>query len=93
MDNIGDIVKDVIGKMAGTSPQSAQKIQEAWGKVLEEKELKHTRLVGVKDGKILACVDSPAWLYQMNIRKRKILTDLKKNLIEIKGIYFKVGKV
>lgn len=93
MDNIEDIVKNVIGNMASRKMEEHNKVHRLWVNVLSETELKHTKLLGIKDGKIAAVVDSPAWLYQMNTRKRKILQILKEELSTIESIYFKVGKI
>ena len=93
MDNIEDIIKNVIGNMASRKMEEHDKIHRLWVNVLSETELKHTKLLGVKDGRVSANVDSPAWLYQMNTRKRKILQSLKDELSTIESIYFKVGKI
>ncbi|MCB9719558.1 MAG: DUF721 domain-containing protein [Candidatus Omnitrophica bacterium] len=93
MDNIEDIIKDVIGNMASRKMEEHDKIHRLWVNVLSETELKHTKLLGVKDGRIAVVVDSPAWLYQMNTRKRKILQILKEELATVESIYFKVGKI
>lgn len=93
MDNIEDIVKNVIGDMASRKMEEHDKVHRLWLNILSEAELKHTKLLGLKDGRIAAMVDSPAWLYQMNTRKRKILQLLKEELSTIESIYFKVGKI
>lgn len=93
MDNIEDIIKDVIGNMASRKMEEHNKIHRLWINVLSETEQKHTKLLGIKDGRIAAIVDSPAWLYQMNTRKRKILQILKEELATVESIHFKVGKI
>ena len=93
MDNIEDIVKNVIGNMASQKIEEHDKVHRLWLNILSETELKHTKLLGVKDGKVAVIIDSPAWLYQMNTRKRKILQLLKEELSSIESIYFKVGKI
>ena len=93
MDNIEDIIKDVIGNMASRNMEEHNKIQRIWVNILSEAEQKHTKLLGVKEGRIAAVVDSPAWLYQMNTRKRKILQILKEELGDVQSLHFKVGKI
>jgi predicted nucleic acid-binding Zn ribbon protein len=93
MDNIKDIVNDVIGKISKEKPGAGDKLQRIWHNLLGKKELQHTNLVGVKDGQLSVYVDSSAWLYQMNIRKHKILERLQEEIPDIKGIRFKLGKV
>ena len=93
MDNIKDIINQVIGQIAEKQPNNQSKLERIWLNVLEAKELEHTRLVGLKNGWISAYVDSPAWLYQMKIRRGKIVERLKQEIPEIKNISFKIGKV
>lgn len=93
MDNIKDIVDTVIGNMAQQKPDIHNKIERIWANLLNEKELKHTRILGVKENGLLVLVDSPAWLYQMRIRQTRILVQLKEELPQIKYIRFKMGKI
>ncbi len=93
MDEIKDIIQQVIGQIASKKSFSTKSIQDIWEKTLEAKELSHVRLVNFEDGKLLVFVDSSAWLFQMSIKKRKILSKLNEGHGEIKNIIFKVGKV
>ena len=93
MDNIEDIIKNVIGKIADHKQEDHQKLQRIWMNLLNETELKHTQIVGVKDGNLAVNVDSPAWLYQLNTRKRKILAQLKEEISTIENIRFRIGKI
>ena len=93
MDNIEDIVKNVIGQMADKKLEEYKKIDRLWINILTEGELNHTKLIGVKDGLISVVVDSPAWLYQMNIRKNTILRELKEEIPTLDTIRFRIGKI
>lgn len=93
MDNIEDIIKNVIGKMADRKLGDHQKIHRLWVNMLTESELKHTKLMGVKNGMVSVYVDSPTWLYQMNTQKRKILGRLKEEISTIEYISFRIGKI
>jgi len=93
MDNIEDIVKGVIRKIAENQPETNDKIDRVWSSVLEDNEQKHTRLSGIKDGTLLVYVDSPTWLYQMKLRRGKLLKMLGEELPEIRDIRFKIGKI
>ena len=93
MENIKEIVNTVIGKISIKEGFSQNKIDSIWKNILNEKELEHTKIIGIKDGCILVNVDSPAWLYQMRINYKKILSRLNAELSEIKKISFKIGKV
>jgi len=92
MDNIKNIINDVIGKIAARETKEHEKIERIFENILEEHEGKHIFLEGMKEGIVLISVDSPVWLYQMRVRKRKILERLKKEIETIKDIRFKLGK-
>ena len=93
MDDIKNIINTVIGNIANQTPDTHNKIERIWANLLNEKELKHTKIIGVKENGLLVCVDSPAWLYQMRIRQTKILQQLKEDIPQIKYIRFKMGKI
>ena len=93
MDNIKDIVHQVVGKMASRMPETQEKLERVWISALQKDEIKHVKIVGIKDGKLMVHVDAPSWLYQMSIRKQKILYQLKEDCPEVKTISFKIGKV
>ncbi|MCK5260246.1 MAG: DUF721 domain-containing protein [Candidatus Omnitrophica bacterium] len=93
MDDIKNIVNAVIGNIAEHNPDTHNKVERIWANLLNEKELKHTKIIGVKEEGLLVCVDSPAWLYQMRIRQTKILKQLKEEVPHIKYIRFKMGKI
>ncbi len=93
MDNIKDIVNTVIGNIASQNPDEHNKTERIWKNLLNEKELKHTRIIGIKEETLFVCVDSPAWLYQMRIRQGKLLKQLKEDIPGVKHIRFKMGKI
>ena len=93
MDNIKDIIKNVIGQMGENKLSRHEKIDRIWLNVLNELELKHTKLVGLKNGWLSVYVDSPAWLYQMKIKKNKILERIQEEIPDVININFKIGKI
>lgn len=92
MDEIKDIVRMVIGQMAPSSPGQRQ-LGLLWEKILSKTEKEHSKIGGLKDGCLLVSVDSPAWLYHFNLKKKKMLDEIQKEFSEIKKIYFKIGKL
>ena len=93
MDNIKDVVYQVVGKMSLRQPQTPEKVERILKNILNDKELEHVSLAGEKNGHLFIHVDSPAWLYQMNIKKNKILERLKDEVSSVQNISFKIGKV
>ena len=93
MHNIKDVLNDVIGQLALRRPDASKRIEHAWNKYTDEKEKKHTSLVSLSAGKLIVHVDSPAWLYQMNTKKKTLLERLQKEIATVKDISFRVGKI
>lgn len=93
MDNIKDIVNTVIGNMASQNPDEHNKAERIWENLLNEKELRHTKVIGIKEDTLFVCVDSPAWMYQMRIRQMSILKQFKEDVPGVKRIRFKMGKI
>lgn len=93
MEQIKDIISTVIASMASGRPEIQTKIRIIWEKAWDQKTLKHTAIVGIEKGRLLVHVDSPAWLFQMNLKKREVLEKLKAEIPELSHIHFKIGKV
>ena len=93
MDDIKKIIPQVIKNLSERKISEQEKLQNIWKKLSEGKAAKHTVLSGIREGKLLVYVDSPAWLFQMSLQKKKILEKLQSELAEISDIIFKIGKV
>lgn len=93
MDDIKDVINKVIGNIADQNPCSYDKVERIWQNLLTKEELKHTKLFGVKEDTLFINVDSPAWLYQMRMRKTSILKRIKEELLDIKQIRLKIGTI
>ncbi len=93
MDNIEDIIKNVIGNIANQKGDHVALIEDLWNKILSEDELKHCKISGVKDKKITVLVDSPAWMFQLKTKKKKILEEINNSTPDIETIFFRIGKI
>jgi len=93
MDNIEDVVKRVMENISSHHPQQSANIYEVFQKLLNSDELKHVRIVGENAGVLFVYVDSPTWLYQLNIKKNHFLNQIKKNIPQIKDIRFQIGQI
>ena len=93
MDPIRDIVREVISNISQRKPDAQQKILRIWNSVIGDQLAKHTAIGGLKDNALTIHVDSPACLFQMNLKKRKFLDQLKEEIPELENINFKIGKV
>ena len=69
VDKIKDIVDTVIENLSSTKPSIQEEVLRVWKNVLKEKEKRHAKISGFKEGKLFVNVDSSAWLYQFNLKK------------------------
>ena len=94
MDDIKHIIQDVISNITNRKPEAQVKIQRVWQSIADKRILQHAMIAGIKDGTLLIHVDSPAWLYQLNLQKRKMLEQFKDEVPGlIENISFKIGKI
>ncbi len=93
MNTIKDIIPQVIEQLSLRQPDSQMKIQRLWQNIIDERMFSHSTLENFTQGVLTICVDSSAWLFQMNLNKRRILERLQEEMPEVKNIKFKIGKV
>jgi len=93
VEQIKDIIPKVIKGIQIKKPDVYIKIQAFWEEINNGKASRHSAVVGLKDGKLMVCVDSPAWLFQLRLQKRKIEEQIHKEIPEVSSVYFKIGKV
>ena len=91
MDEIKNIIPRVIEELSSKKPGTHDRIRQLWAALVDKKASRHVNLVGLKQGELLVNVDSPAWLFQMNLQKRRIKETFKKEIPEITDIRFKIG--
>ena len=90
-------IKDIVNKVVATIPgkttaDKQEKISRAWDKILKHQGLSQAKISGLKDETLVINIDSPARLYQFNLKRTKILEEINQEIPEIKKIYFKIGK-
>ena len=93
MDEIKSLVYKVFEKISSQKPTTQVKIQDDWYNVAGETARQHTKIGGIKDGMLIVYVDSPAWLFQMNLKRVTLLRQLQGEHPEIQKLIFKIGKV
>lgn len=92
MDEIKDIVNTVVGKISSKRAADQKDIVSVWENILKKKERTHAKISGLKDGQLMVDIDSSAWLFQFNIKKKKLLEEIQKEIPEVQKIYFRIGK-
>ena len=93
MEQIKDIVKTVITGLSPNKRKSQEGIFEIWQDVLGNKAAKHTKIMGIKNAKLMVNVDSSVWLFQLHLRRSRLLKKLRGIMNGLEGINFRIGKV
>ncbi len=91
MDSIKDIIPQVVEKIIRQRAGEQGALEQAWLDVLEQQDIRHVKLGGLRDGHLLVSVDSPARAYHLRMRKAKILKQLQEKIPGIRDIMFKVS--
>lgn len=91
--DIKEIVKKVFVDISSKTISEQKKLADIFDKVLKVNNISGVKIAGFKDKHLFVSVDSSARLYQINLIKNKILTELKSELADIEKISFKIGKV
>jgi len=93
MEEIKDIIQTVIGNISERRHQEERDLQAAWDGLLKDKEKAHVRIAAFQKEVLYVNADSPAWLFQMNLKKQSLLRGLQHHVPGVKKIYLKIGKV
>lgn len=92
-EEIKGIIFKVMGQLSDHRPEDSRDICAVVERVFSEKERKHVKVAGLKDQTLILNIDSPAWGFQFNLKRLKILKDIQKEIPGIQKIHWKIGKV
>ncbi len=86
------LIKEILktAKLNNRGQTQQQKIQKAWVSVVGHNTAQHTQLHSIKGANLTINVDSPIWIYQLNIKKRSIEEQLQNQLHYTKPIKIKL---
>ena len=92
---IGDIVKTVFARIESEKTLSREDVEERWKAIAGVSASRHTRPASLRKGVLTVFVDSSGWMQEVNMRKRKILKQLKSifGKDRISAIHFKMGEI
>ncbi len=94
-EGIQKILHNLIGSIEKKDSKKKEKILKVWQKTAGEKAYSHTRPVSIRRKTLIIEIDSSTWLYALNLKKRDLLKEIKKELQEykIEDIRFRVGDI
>lgn len=100
---IKDVVSDILSSLTGEKTLGAgqkkilfeEEIRKIWTDSVGEKAASHSKPTSLRNGRVVVLVDNSAWLYELTLKKEKIIRDLKQYLGEekIQEIRFKIGEI
>jgi hypothetical protein len=93
MEQIKEIVNSVIEKLVSCSGAEQQETWRAWQNAVGKKFITHTTIENYRNGRLLVRVDSPAALFQLNLKRNQILEKLQKIDKNLKSLDLKLGQV
>jgi hypothetical protein len=94
MEAIKDTVRSVIKGLESRKSGFSDADPCSWlKKVLTKKELGHIKLNYFKKGMLAVTVDSAAWMYSFNLKKEKLLEQLKRECAQVKDLRFRIGDI
>ena len=89
---IKDILPGVFENISRHNIQDQISLEKHWQEIAGGDTDKAV-IIGCKDGCVFVNVDCGARLFQMRVRKQRLLSALQERRKDIKNIVFKIGKV
>lgn len=95
VEGIKGILNKVIGGIEKQTRGKKEKILSVWQGIVGKDASSHSRPVSIKRDVLTVEVDSSAWLYSLNLKKKSILKDINSRLGEekIEDIRFRMGEI
>lgn len=93
VQSLKEILPEVFKKLE--KKRDFEKIERLWGLTVGNRADSHTKVAGFKKDILIVNVDNSIWIYELSLRKDKILQLLKKSedLKSIKDIRFRIGEL
>jgi predicted nucleic acid-binding Zn ribbon protein len=93
MEELKEVLTGVLEGLRKKSRQEElEKAQKAWRKAAGPKAVAHTKIVRLTKGVIRVNVDNSAWLFDLNLKKKRILKSLQKAM-SVEDIRFQLGEI
>jgi hypothetical protein len=95
MEAIKDIIPGVIGGWQTRDKSSAVSgnPEAVLKKNLTKGQASHIKFQYFRKGILGLCVDSPGWLYKINLEKEALFSRVSKDLVGLKEIKLRLGEI
>ncbi|MDD5004947.1 MAG: DUF721 domain-containing protein [Candidatus Omnitrophica bacterium] len=93
MESIKSIINGVIENIK-KQQRTQVDIENIWRRCVNKAAAKHTKAVFLKSGRLYINIESPAWLYELKLKKESITKKIQKlSKNKIKEVRFKIGDI
>ncbi|MBN1391276.1 MAG: DUF721 domain-containing protein [Sedimentisphaerales bacterium] len=91
---LGDALSELMTSQVSPRQSRFESIADAWGRILPRELCRHSRIVDVSGGRIKVAVDSPSYMYELQLSSPELLEELDRRCpgTRIKEIKFAVGQ-
>lgn len=93
INQIKDIIPLVINQVSNKISKTQGEIQEIWKGIGDGQVARHSIVVELREQLLIVNVDSSAWLFHLNLKKKNIIKELLHAKINIKEIVFRIGPI
>jgi len=91
---IKDVIKGIITQLEKKEKKESE-ILTIWGKAVGKRAAENAKPAFLKENELIVHVKNSAWLYELTLKKKKLVQTLNNELgpkKQIKEIRFKIGK-
>jgi predicted nucleic acid-binding Zn ribbon protein len=90
-----EVLKKIIGGISDKGNVTEEGMADAWRSAAGAKAAAHSKPRSLKSGRLVVNVDGSSWLYELTVKKREILKNLKEALKDkkVKEITFRIGDI
>lgn len=94
-ERIDSVVRSIIKKLDKQSNPTSEDIAKIWGEIAGKKAASHTKPASLRKKRLVINVDGSSWLYELTLKKRELLAELKKRLggDKIEELQFRIGEL
>ena len=75
---LGEVISEYITQRVGPKQSYFSAIAEVWGELIPTKLREHCVLADFSKGQLKVTVDSPAYLYELQLRRSELLRELQR---------------
>lgn len=93
-EQIGKTIEGILKELVSVKKETKQVIYDTIIALLDEREKQHIQPYNYKNAVVTLHIDSPAWMYAFNLKKKQFLKALQEKAgEEVKEIKLRIGVI